>query len=200
MSEKLRLQREQLREIVGDDPDAIRVFERLLSNVNSLQEPYVPRVVRRNLTSTNKDARGLVLEWLHDSISLPPALAPATPFLSWDAGYQEFTFTEDGMYQIFVSLSIGSRGTPASVRQTYELNIERWDGSAWAPEYRSTAIYFRDVDNDAERGHGSVFAVEAVTAGTKYRTHVDRYLSSGDAETNTDGSWITITRLGEIAQ
>lgn len=35
MSEKIRLQREQLNRIVGDDPDAIRVFEKLLTTVNS---------------------------------------------------------------------------------------------------------------------------------------------------------------------
>lgn len=34
MSEKLRLQREQIKNFVGDDPDAIRVIEKLLKTVN----------------------------------------------------------------------------------------------------------------------------------------------------------------------
>lgn len=36
MSEVLRLNREQIYRFVGDDPDAVRVIERLLENVNIL--------------------------------------------------------------------------------------------------------------------------------------------------------------------
>lgn len=38
MSEKLRLQREQIKRFVGDDPDAIRVIEKLLKTSNDLVE------------------------------------------------------------------------------------------------------------------------------------------------------------------
>jgi hypothetical protein len=36
----LRLLRNQIREFVGDDPDAVRTIERLISNVNVLIERY----------------------------------------------------------------------------------------------------------------------------------------------------------------
>ena len=38
MSDKLRLKRTQIQEFVGDDPDAVRVIERLIELVNRLQE------------------------------------------------------------------------------------------------------------------------------------------------------------------
>lgn len=160
------------------------------------------RIVQRSHTATNIYlSSGIVCQWVNDG-TYPVVAAEAeigASFLSWDANYEVFTLTEAGIYRIETNVVTGWYGSIASNRSTTKMQIERYETSTWTPLLGPVYGYFRDVSGEAEiTTQMYQTAVVKGAVNDQFRVWVEKHQGSAGIETKSDGTYITITRLGDV--
>jgi hypothetical protein len=212
MREKLRLNRIQISSLVGDDPDAIRVIERLIDTVNTLNTEVEGlnteveglnteveglntevelRLHERSLSNTNYSFDGTAIDvrWTGDGYT---PLEFGLPFGSWNATHTEFTFSEHGVYRIDAVININSSG--ASARSTMAFRFLYSTGGGWNSPHSWSHGYARDVYDKATAI--SQFLVYEFNAGDVLKSEIYRPNGSASLTTATNGSHICLQKIG----